>query len=1652
MSWSFPDSKFIWRAGTARDGSATPRLLELLAEPDASDEQRYACAWALGRCGGTEAIPALETLARSGPSQRVRRIAVEAQRMLSTGDTLAAFQKKQKARLSMGLRTARTGKVLDKRLKTYLGSARDGAADSIDLSVMLTLYRIGDDAARAALLSALTDIPLKPHWFRVVRTLHKAALYRDDGEFIAAIARRFDGVLAWSGTQPTGSPEQRAYGVGTRVFLRREIWRHLRRLGKAGDAAYVPNAIALLLAYDDELLGAEPETQGIPLARLPRVGWQVSGRRYRVGEDAYAFNHVLLGGLIAGSAAPGTSGWRGQVDRARGRQGRDECRAEAFPQLWDANPEVLTRLLSESQAEVVHTFAVHALRDHPDICASWGRDALLALVSQRYLDTICLGLEEALRRGDLYGDDDLLEAAEGAVENLVKSERSRHRALVGTFIDLHRDWFLERESFVAHLLTSAWVDVRTHAHKVVSEAELDEDQQGGLLISLVEWLLEGTFKSGSDTAKDAASAAVDYFPAAFPWIDDHLVISLLDSKVADFQVVGARAVQRRSPERPTLTWGLLRRLVDSDNAAVRAIGLELICAFTEEQLAEHLAKLIGLLAHKHADVRSGMSPVVERILTRFEWARVMTTELLRRLPSLKGQVATDLVQFFRDRLEPTLRELLRVEPGDVRSTIQGMIDGATDPCRELGMWLLGLLDDETLLADQELLHALATHEQKALRVHVRPILKRLAESSPEFGRSFCDRLLSETTSPEFGGGPYNLHFTPPHGDTNAKLNQYSLARRRQGSPHDDGGLLPAPSGGISTLVPGNVDDRTSSFTNIGFTFRLAGVDLTRFQADSNGWMRFQGSWYGTYSNSRAWDKNDGVAMFPWWADLRTAHDGYVRSWISGDAPNRVRVVEWRCYPNYGMRPNNNITETFQVCLYETSGNVEYRYGPLERTGEPRYPRTTACGLKLDTKRKVEGNVRDFFGLNGTPAGSKPPFRTDLKSDGDAIHYPGTANCGTTLVGSQSGALNARYDDIAETLLFAFESVLRVISMDRVRELLAHPLAAIQGLAAGILLIHETAVTDLPGELIQQLIDSPHANVRKRGLTLFGRLPDEHLLTLPDLIHRLCTHDKADVRGGMTELVARLALLDNAFGLALTEPLLEHVDRKKNAAGEIAAILKGVYDLLDDDALLSAQDVLLRCSTHSQQALREAFGVYVLRLAEAELNFCLTFSGRVLGRVAAFSPVPEDLQKFSDKMMALLRAGLEKLSDDELLEDAELLYGLCTHRFAGMVDVAQPLLLRLASSRPDAAMALAVRLLATLKHADRPAGEPAAPHVDALLNAVDTDTHIAYPDFLLLSCSHGRSRVRRAAISALQQVVDRSADAALEFTEALIGRLLLKAPYEAAHTDLVELANGALAVSLPSVSAHTTWKLLAGRGFPAKELGGQLLAANFTADRISLRKLSELASHELRSVRQTTWGFYRDSVDRMKADMESGLRILDATWDDSREFAFELYRESFGEDELTATVLVSICDSVRLDVQQFGRELITKYFGEEDGPEYLLKLSQHPAPNVELFVTNYLDRYAVDQLDRTKKLLPYFQRVLCRVNRGRVAKDRVLHFLRSESLKDLERAEMISPVFGWLAANAAIGDKATLLTAMLEIHEAYPQVGLPITVQARQVRA
>ena len=194
------------------------------------------------------------------------------------------------------------------------------------------------------------------------------------------------------------------------------------------------------------------------------------------------------------------------------------------------------------------------------------------------------------------------------------------------------------------------------------------------------------------------------------------------------------------------------------------------------------------------------------------------------------------------------------------------------------------------------------------------------------------------------------------------------------------------------------------------------------------------------------------------------------------------------------------------------------------------------------------------------------------------------------------------------------------------------------------------------------------------------------------------------------------------------------------------------------------------------------------------------------------------------------------------------------------------------------------------------------------------------------------------------------------------------------------------------------------------------------------------------------------LEEVRQQPEVLLRVLDASWEDSRAFAFHLVDQLLGPEVLSPELAIAICDSVRPDVQAFGRRTVTRMFGSSAGPTYLLKLSQHPSIEMQQFASAWLEVHASGEPARLQQLVPYLVGVMTRPSQGRIAKARVMDFLEGEAKRSEASARIIAKILTDLAATASVTYRAAAIAVLVDIQERYPELDSPLIVRSPRCRS
>src|SRR5262249_25142347 len=232
---------------------------------------------------------------------------------------------------------------------------------------------------------------------------------------------------------------------------------------------------------------------------------------------------------------------------------------------------------------------------------------------------------------------------------------------------------------------------------------------------------------------------------------------------------------------------------------------------------------------------------------------------------------------------------------------------------------------------------------------------------------------------------------------------------------------------------------------------------------------------------------------------------------------------------------------------------------------------------------------------------------------------------------------------------------------------------------------------------------------------------------------------------------------------------------------------------------------------------------------------------------------------------------------------------------------------------------------------------------------------------------------------------------------------------------------------------------------AKELAGNLLRLRpAAAMELGLEKLTALAQHEVAAVRAAAHALLQAARDELRADPSVLFVLVESDWDDTRTAAFTLLRR-IAAAGLGLDGVMGLLDSNRTDVQEFGRELALRHFGELPTEELVYRLVQHPHPGMRRFALELVVHHLPAGDGPLAKLKEFCRAALFDLWPSRKVKRGVVEFLTARGLEDPKQAAVVSAILGDVVRAQGRADFENALEALVRIKMAYPDVPSTVTV-------
>jgi hypothetical protein len=349
-------------------------------------------------------------------------------------------------------------------------------------------------------------------------------------------------------------------------------------------------------------------------------------------------------------------------------------REEAFPALWDAQPQRLLRIATLARNHAAARFAAEALRQGPPRPDAMDVAAIGGLLASPYPEVNALAAAIARRLIDAGKAEAALIAA------LLEATAQELRDLAIRAIDDRADWPWADATLARAALTSPHDHVQGRTRGWLRDRAPSRDQRARATEAFAAWLallppeLDDGLRAG-------LTAALALLPLLWPDRDCPLQPEVIESLTGhaspDVQAASIQLIAV-TPTRPgDLPAAFWQAILQADAPEIRIASMILLARLDDAALAQHRDGITLAATGAHAGLRAAARPLVARLAaTDDDFAIRLRDKLMAgffRADPVEGHAA-DMVTLFADALpqaaaaidDGTLWRLLQARAGGAR--------------------------------------------------------------------------------------------------------------------------------------------------------------------------------------------------------------------------------------------------------------------------------------------------------------------------------------------------------------------------------------------------------------------------------------------------------------------------------------------------------------------------------------------------------------------------------------------------------------------------------------------------------------------------------------------------------------------------------------------------------------------------------------------------------------------------------------------------------------------------------------------------------------------------------------------------------------------------------------------------------------------------
>lgn len=722
--------RLVWRIGELRITACRNNLLAI--KPLLKDELAlYSFVWTLGRIGEAADAAIIKNILNNNlNSDKIVAVCFQSLLLLGTDmDIKTALVKDTPKKIITALKN-HSFDDLNTVLQAALTPERCN-----NWLYWLYLLHWETPLVKTALLETLNTIPLQGNYFKPFRKIVKAAEHFEDMESLALlywkmshtaasanVATRGEWVqgennrwhqtniqryaISWeNGYQQTPIAEEvkkqnSSFGftAQSKQYFKKKFLRVLWRSGDAGSPMFTKLATAYLLQVNDEQAAAAYSEPRYSYSRNESTGrWEshVKHLHYPLHFDNTALYRIIY----ANSAQYAVGEHRVQIfkDKAAGTK-----RSELFPQLWDAAPKDIIRLLAQSRAKLVQDFAAKVFKANPAFLAAIRPEDVVQMLARPYAQTQQIAVD-AVR--DSYAR---FESHKAVFLALLTCDNTAGQELAIAWLNTNKTQLLQDVDFITQLILHSVPNANKWIAEAIESPDCTAPQKSNLLTHL---LMSLQAEQSAEHIQKLLAFIETHLKTQARQVSEQELRQLVAHPVAAVKVFAAQLMQQHQTPVAELPYELLLQLMASEQPEVRAAGIKLFGQLPDEKLYEEQVAVSSCCVSPSAEVRQAIKPTALRLSQRYPDFGEALTETLSDFLLMRGR-ANEVHNFIAELL--TASEMSAFITELPRPKMWRLLRSKKYPAQQVGFAILETTTDARSLSMEDIV-ALGKHELKAVR-------------------------------------------------------------------------------------------------------------------------------------------------------------------------------------------------------------------------------------------------------------------------------------------------------------------------------------------------------------------------------------------------------------------------------------------------------------------------------------------------------------------------------------------------------------------------------------------------------------------------------------------------------------------------------------------------------------------------------------------------------------------------------------------------------------------------------------------------------------------------------------------------------------------------------------------------------------------------